>query len=100
MFSLSPYQITRWRKMEDKLSNFRSKKAKAMNAGPKSKLSQEGFENPLLQWLFEEREKGFAVTNLSILKKACLLSRHFKAKSFRAQYSVIERFLRKYSLVY
>ena len=54
MFSFSPSQSTRWRKMEDMLSNFTSKEAKTMNAGPKSKLSQEGFENQLLQWLFEE----------------------------------------------
>jgi hypothetical protein len=71
-----------------------------MNAGPKSKFGEEGFENELLKWIFEEREKGFAVSNLSILIKACSLSRNFKAKTFRAQYSAVERFVKKHGLVY
>ena len=71
-----------------------------MNTGPKSKFGEEGFENELLKWIFEEREKGFAVSNISILINACSLSRNFKAKMFQAQYSVIERFVKKYILVY
>ena len=100
LFYLSPSQITRWRKMERQLTEYTSKKAKAMNAGPKSKFGEEGFENELLKWIFEEREKGVAVTNLSMLIVACPLSRNFKAKMFLAQYSAIERFVKKYSLVY
>jgi hypothetical protein len=76
------------------------KKAKSMHTGLKLEFGQEGFENELLKWIFEEREKGVAVTNLSMLIVACPLSRNFKAKMFLAQYSAIERFVKKYSLVY
>jgi hypothetical protein len=42
---------------------------------------------------------GFAVTT-SILIYACTLSRNLKSKTYRAQYSTIERMVRKYSLVH
>ena len=53
-FYLSPSQISQWRKMERQLTEYASKKVKAMNAGPKSKFGEEGFENELLKWIFEE----------------------------------------------
>ena len=40
------------------------------------------------------------MSNLSILIKACSLSRNVKVKTFRAQYSAVERFVKKYGLVY
>jgi len=97
---ISSSQITSWTKNVDKLTGHTSKVAKSLNTGWQSDICRDGFEADLLKWIIEQREMGFAVTTASILIYACTLSRNFKSKTYQAQYSAIERMVRKYSLVY
>jgi hypothetical protein len=53
-----------------------------MHAGMKSQLEVDDVEKGLLAWIFEQRQQGLAVSDVSVVIKAASLSRKFKQKSF------------------
>ncbi len=66
--------------------------------GPCGQLEE--VKEALLAWIFERREMGFAVSTHSVIIKACALLPVMERKSFMAQWMVICRFLKKYSIVH
>jgi hypothetical protein len=98
--SLDSGMVTRWKRDEDKLNQASSKKMKSMHTGRKPQLEVDDVEKELLSWVFEQRQQGLAVSNVSVLIKAASLSRTFRQKSYIAQYSAVARFVKKYGLVY
>ena len=80
--SLNAGMVMCWKRDEDRLIQASSKKVKSMHAGTKSQLEVDDVEKELLAWIFEQRQQGLAVSNVSVVIKAASLSRKFKQKSF------------------
>lgn len=66
--------------------------------GRRSALEQ--ISDELLQFIFERREQGFAVSRKAVVMKASKLLPEFSVKSAIAKYSAVRRFLKRNDLVY
>ena len=58
------------------------------------------YTDPLLSYIFELHETGMAVSYTTVLLKAASVSREFREKSQKAQYSMVKRFVKAHGLVH
>ena len=75
-----------------------NKKAKSLCKGRPSTLVP--CTNPLFSYIFVLRETGMAVSYTTVLLKAASVSREFREKSRKAQYSMVKRIVKVYGLVH
>ena len=96
-FGLDPRQIRAWRAQTEQLKAVNSN-ACSVNLGRPSSL--QGVQEDLLEWMFEQRECGFALSVRMVNLKAQALDNNFRRKSDRAKDQAIRRFLKahRYSI--
>ena len=75
-----------------------NKKAKSLCKGRPSTLVP--YTDPLLSYIFKLHETGMAVSYTTVLLKAASVSRVFREKSQKAQYSMVKRFVKAHGLVH
>ena len=90
--------ITRWTKESAVLLAAIKSKKKSRHPGPDGQLHN--VEGLLLRFIFELREMGMPVNILMIAIKASTLSSEFSAKSMKARFSAVRRFVKHHSLTY
>jgi hypothetical protein len=90
-----PAQIRRWFKRRDALLARRST-ALSTNSGRASCLGS--IEEPILQWIFENREVGLPISHGMIVIKASQLDSSFRRKSARTKDQSVRRFLNTHKL--
>ena len=90
--------INDWNKQLPQLIDATNNKAKSLCKGMKSCLFS--FSDSLLSFIFELREQGMAVNMSMILMKAAKISRQFHEKSWEAQISCVQRFMKAQGLVH
>ena len=87
-----------WNKQFPQLEDATNNKAKSLCKGMKSFLFS--FSDTLLSFIFELREQGMAVNASMILMKAAKISRQFHEKSWEAQISCVQHFVKAQGLVH
>ena len=87
-----------WKKQFQNLKESSNKKAKSLCKGRSSILV--ALTDPLLSFIFELRETGMAVSINMIVLKAAHLSRPFCEKSSKAQYHIVNRFVKSHGMVH
>jgi hypothetical protein len=95
--NLSKWEKARVGDMDPKDKLFKSKKMSS-HPGPPGQLST--IDEPLLRYVFEQREQGLVVDTLSVVLRASFLSPEFREKSFTARCSVVKRWLVAHSMRY
>ena len=91
-------QVIEWKKQFQNLKESSSKKAKSLCKGRSSILV--ALTDPLLSFIFELRETCMAVSINMIVLKAAHLSRPFREKSSKAQYHIVNRFVKSHGMVH
>ena len=91
-------QVIEWTKQFQNLKESSNKKAKSLCKGRSSILVP--LTDPLLSFIFELRETGMAVSINMIVLKAAHLSRPFHEKSSKAQYHIVNRFVKSHGMVH
>ena len=93
-------QYLNWTKQRTALEETKTKnfKAKSLCIGRVSVLKP--LEQELTRFIFELREQGMGVSTSMVMLKATSLSRDFREKSRRAQYSSTRRFISSLGLVH
>ena len=91
-------QVIEWKKQFQNLKESSNKKAKSLCKGRSSILVP--LTDPLLSFIFELRETGMAVSINMIVLKAAHLSRPFREKSSKAQYHIVNRFVKSHGMVH
>ena len=89
-------QIIEWKQQWSKMRDTANKKAKSLCKGRPSTLVP--YTNQVLSYIFELRETGMAVSYTTVLLKAASVSREFREKSRKAQYSMVKRFVKAHGL--
>ena len=69
-----------------------------MGKGRPSSLAQ--YEAILMQWFYEMRQKGMAVSIRLISLRVCQLDSDFRRKGPQTRYGIVRRFLRAHNIVY
>ena len=87
-----------WKKQFQNLKESSNKKAKSLCKGRSSILIP--LTDPLLSFIFELRETGMAVSINMIVLKAVHLSRPFHEKSSKAQYHIVNKFVKSHGMVH
>ena len=87
-----------WKKQFQNLKESSNKKAKSLCKGRSSILIP--LTDPLLSFIFELRETGMAVSTNMIVSKAAHLSQPFREKSSKAQYHIVNRFVKSHGMVH
>jgi transposase-like protein len=96
---VQPQQVKRWAKSLESLKQ----KARGeplsttTGAGRKSYLSP--IRDDLLQWIFELRQDGMAVSSRMVIIRVCQGDNTFRRKSRDNQYGIVRRFLRTNKVV-
>ena len=90
---MSAANLSKWEKagvstMDPKDKLFKSKKM-CSHPGPSGQLA--AIDEPLLCYVFEQREQGFIVDTLKIVLRASFLLPEFREKSFTARCSAMKR---------
>ena len=100
MLQVCPSQVSRWRgkaaQLEAALATGREKMS--LRDGPASLL--DGVEEELVRFVDEWRSKGYPVSRLSLVRKACKLSPAFAEKSLPAQKAVVSRLMARNNLAH
>ena len=91
-------QVIEWTKQFQNLKESSNKKAKSLCKGRSSILVP--LTDPLLSFIFELCETGMAVSINMIVLKAAHLSRPFHEKSSKAQYHIVNRFVKSHGMVH
>ena len=91
-------QVIEWKKQFQNLKESSNKKAKSLCKGRSSILV--ALTDPLLSFIFELRETGMAVSINMIVLKAAHLSRPFREKSSKAQYHIVNMFVKSHRMVH
>ena len=87
-----------WKKQFQALKHSSNKRAKSLCKERSSILVQ--LTDPLLSFIFELRETGMAVSINMIVLKAAHLSQPFCEKSSKAQYHIVNRFVKSHGMVH
>ena len=93
--NLSRWEQEKIGEMDPKDKLFKSKQMSA-HSGPSGQLS--AIEEPLLCYVFEQREQGFVINTFKIVLRASYLSPEFREKSFTARSSAVKRWLVAHSM--
>jgi hypothetical protein len=96
-FELQPSQLRRWLKNESAYKNINSSAAKSTCGGRSSSLDV--IEEQLLEWIFEMREQGLALTYRMVQIKSASLLPTFRRKSDWSQYQCVRRWLQSHRFV-
>ena len=91
-------QIIEWKWQWSNMRDTANKKAKSLCKGRLSTLVP--YTDALLSYIFELCETGMAVSYTTVLLKAVSVSREFREKSRKAQYSMVKRFVKAHGLVH
>ena len=91
-------QYLNWKKSFNAMKDAKNIKAKSNCTGRLSILKP--VEQDLLQFIFELREQGMAVSHQIVMIRAASVSRPFREKSRVAQYNCARRFVKSQGLVY
>ena len=91
-------QVIEWKKQFQNLKESSNKKAKSLCKGRSSILVP--LTDSLLSFIFELHETGMAVSINMIVLKAAHLSRPFHEKSSKAQYHIVNRFVKSHGMVH
>ena len=91
-------QIIEWKRQWSKMRDTANKKAKSLCKGRPSTLVP--CTNPLFSYIFELCETGMDVSYTTYLLKAASVSREFREKSRKAQYSMVKRIVKVHGLVH
>jgi hypothetical protein len=99
---VSASNLSKWEKvgvgsMDPKDQLFKSKKM-CSHPGPPGQLAT--IDEPLLRYVFEQREQGIVVDTFKIALRASFLSSGFHEKSFTARCSAVRRWIFAHSMSY
>ena len=93
-----PKQYREWSTTSRAMLEHGNSKAKRSAKGPTSVLAPN--EKDLLNFIFELREQGFAVSISAVVVQASRLMSEFQRRSSRARYQSVRRWIRKHSFVH
>jgi hypothetical protein len=96
--NIIPKQYREWLTTSRAMLEHGNSKAKRSAKGPTSVLAPN--EKDLLNFIFELREQGFAVSISAVVVQASRLMSEFQRRSSRARYQSVRRWIRKHSFVH
>lgn len=96
--NIIPKQFREWTRLSTTMMAHKNSHAKSTAAGPTSIVKE--IEEPLLKFIFELREQGFAVSISTIVLQASRLMPAFNRKSELARYQSVRRWIKTHSLVH
>jgi hypothetical protein len=101
-YGLQASQLKAWMRclpaMEQEVKASGDGRQLTMGKGRPSSLAQ--YEAILMQWFYEMRQKGMAVSIRLIAVRVCQLDSSFRRKGAQTRYGIIRRFLRAHNIVY
>jgi hypothetical protein len=101
-YGLQASQLRTWMRalpaMEQEVQRSGDGRQLTMGKGRPSSLAQ--YEDTLMQWFYEMRQKGMAVSIRLISVRVCQLDSSFRRKGDQTRYGIVRRFLRAHNIVY
>jgi transposase-like protein len=96
---VQPQQVKRWVKSLESLKQKAREEPLSTTTGAGRKSSLSPLRDDLLQWIFELRQDGMAVSSRMVIIRVCQNDNTFRRKNRATQYGIVRQFLRKNKVV-
>lgn len=96
---VQPQQVKRWAKSLVSLKQKARGEPLSTTTGSGRKSSLFAMRDDLLQWIFELRQDGMAVSSRMVIIRVCQADNTFRRKNRDTQYGIVRRFLRTNKVV-